>query len=932
MKHRPFFQALGLRVLAVGCVMLGLALASASADSEVVILDTYSHWRAHVTLRPMVFGSARDAQPYPEVALPVSGFRGPTLAAGSPTTPRPPADWMQPHFDDSRWWQDPGPFFGGGIYIYGHTALPHHSRYGIDQPLSLSLLCLRGKFAVTDPKKVESLKFSGEFRGGMVVYLNGKEVARRHLPEGKSDFLSLADGYPWEAYVDEEGVFLKRSSKEPNDRLELRVRQVGSIKLPVAELHKGVNVLALEIHRSPMHLKALEMNQRRPRSMSGNSSRIFWNTVSLLEAKLAARGAGIVTNTHRPKGMQVWNTNPLESVLDTDYGDPTEPLRPIRIVGTRGGIFSGQVVVGSPGTLKGMRAEMSNLKQSGGKGIIQAASITIRYPHASIPDPLTKTVFQSRRYGTPAPLRYHGLLESPPTVVKVKELSEKYLETNPSPPWLGAVQPIWLTVPVPTHAPPGNYEGTLTIRLAGEAPVLVPVTLEVHDFRLPEPTHFQTWVDYVQSPESLAAKFELPLWSEAHWKLIRKSLGFMAAMGSRALYLPLICRTNHGNRQSTVHWIKTSDDYEYDFTLVERYLDLALEAGLKPDVVCFQVWDYHIGRDVTTKYGTGLYGQSSVNEPRQVPVSVLDPATGTVQEMLGPKYGTPEAEDFWKPVAERLREITRKRGLEKAVMLGLAGDYIPTREVVQLWDRLLPGAPWICMAHGGLPGLHGVPIGYRTTVFLAHFAVDPQLRRNYGWQNAKLMAYFPRYPRGSTDGSLFPHAYDALLFEKGLQANLLGAGRLALDVFNRPRFLDSNWASLRLPANWLAAGPQGPISTVRFEVGRAGIQECEARIFIEQALADEKLRAGLGQELADRCQALLDERTRTISWADEKTTNNRYHCYLPGGPLGVDWYAGSDWQTRTARLLATATEVAARAKFGDIIPISLPPSLNDAGD
>ncbi len=83
---------------------------------------------------------------------------------------------MQPEFDDGAWWRAPGPFYGG---------------YGFRQPNTIALICLRGKFGAEDPAKVKSLTFSAVYRGGIVVYLNGKEVKRAHLPEGKMDFGTL---------------------------------------------------------------------------------------------------------------------------------------------------------------------------------------------------------------------------------------------------------------------------------------------------------------------------------------------------------------------------------------------------------------------------------------------------------------------------------------------------------------------------------------------------------------------------------------------------------------------------------------------------------------------------------------------------------------------------------------------------------------------
>ena len=45
-------------------------------------------------------------------------------------------------------------------------------------------------------------------------------------------------------------------------------------------------------------------------------------------------------------------------------------------------------------------------------------------------------------------------------------------------------------------------------------------------------------------------------------------------------------------------------------------------------------------------------------------------------------------------------------------------------------------------------------------------------------------------------------------------------------------------------------------------------------------------------------------------FTDEKGENGMVHSSAPGGPLGYDWYGGSDWQTLSAKLYACAAEVA----------------------
>jgi hypothetical protein len=79
---------------------------------------------------------------------------------------------------------------------------------------------------------------------------------------------------------------------------------------------------------------------------------------------------------------------------------------------------------------------------------------------------------------------------------------------------------------------------------------------------------------------------------------------------------------------------------------------------------------------------------------------------------------------------------------------------------------------------------------------------------------------------------------------------------------------------------------------------REGLQECEARIFIEEALLDPEKSAKLGEELAERFWSLLDRRVTALSHAS--------------GRMGTLVFLGSGRQERTRELFELAGEVAAR--------------------
>jgi hypothetical protein len=78
---------------------------------------------------------------------------------------------------------------------------------------------------------------------------------------------------------------------------------------------------------------------------------------------------------------------------------------------------------------------------------------------------------------------------------------------------------------------------------------------------------------------------------------------------------------------------------------------------------------------------------------------------------------------------------------------------------------------------------------------------------------------------------------------------------------------------------------------------REGLQECEARIFVEKALVEQKVTG----ELAQRCQDLLDRRT--------------HFCrILHSNPSPLQATVGEGWQKRSWDLFRLAAEVAGEVK------------------
>ncbi|MGA2621717.1 MAG: glycoside hydrolase domain-containing protein [Thermoguttaceae bacterium] len=875
------------------------------AGNETVILSG-GYWRLHFTWKPPVVKTAGGIQPGRQK-------KGTWM---NRETPGPPDGWVAPDFDDSRWVRLPGMPFP---QIYPNGAKFEDANFGFSQNDGISPylahLAMRGRFEVTDPSKVKGLTLSLGYRGGVVVYLNGKEVARGSMPAGTATPDTLAEDYPAEAFSMPNGSRLESASppKGNRDRALLHNRSLSGAQIPGSLLRRGVNVLAISVHRAPYHEDVLK------RRGSGGKLTLTWSTCGLWAARLTAPAAdGVAPNVVRSKGLQVWNSNVMAVDFDFDWGDPCEKIEPIRIVGTRNGAFSGKVVVGSDQPIKGLTAKMSLFRSKEG-AVLPASAVQVRYALADRKWLTDMDCGFAARYPRGA-VAFDGLAESAPVEVPIRTGRGFGAWIAPGQPDFvyGAVQPVWVTVKVPVDAPPGSYAGTLSLS-AGGRDFSVPVELRVCAWKLPDPRNWTTFTELIESPESVALYYNVPLWSDEHFRKMEKSFKLIGELGSRSLYIPLICQTNFGNSESMVRWIRTGENtYRYDLKPLERYIEIAERDFGKPRVVCLYVWD---------RFLEGSHNVFGTVKGEPESVTLFDPATQKTEEIALPYYTTAEGKRLWTPLLREVRELFRKHGLDQEVMLGVMYDHTPSKETVAAFAEMTPGLPWVWHAHGsGEANTRGVPIGYKALVYAVKFPKDPSEGRSYGWQGNPLYAQFPRQvlpginPDSMTQKSHHPYLTTCrLIGEMNITGGQNGFGRLGGDFFPVIQDKRGNRFSIegRYPKSspgvpsfdiqscFLKPGPDGALSGHGFEMLREGVEECEARMFIERAILDKKISG----DLAEKCQEALDDRLRSLRRACSDDAGGVVNYAHGASYAGSLWYPGSGWEERSGRLYDAAAAV-----------------------
>jgi hypothetical protein len=617
---------------------------------------------------------------------------------------------------------------------------------------------------------------------------------------------TLADDYPVEAFMRPDGSApLPHPSKDAEQafagRYALRVRTLCA-DLPVRDLRAGVNVLAVQIVRSAYREEPLKFH------WWGVTGATIWSPGALLRATLTAPDpGGLQLHPPSPAAPRVWTAPALAAIgPDPTEGDRLAPLVPIRLQAPRNGVASGQAVVSAPRPVSGLKAEASDLKGPGGS-VIPASGVLVRYARSLDPG---------------RPNSWDVLADAPDGGTPL--------------------QPIWVTVSVPRSAAPGIYAGTLMIT-GLTPPIAIPIALRVHGWTLNDPKDWKTWAALMQSPETIAHHYQVPLWSDRHFALIEKSLALLGALGNKLAVVPVIPRTLTG-KEAMVVFRDEGGRIVPDFRFARRYLELYGTHCGPPRVLCLQIWD------------TWMDGVRKGPPP---PTLRLARANGERSaEIEAPAFGEPGSEVFWKTVVAGARDLVRSLGWDdKSLMLGLLQDGQIRQAPADFFARAFPDLAWVAFSEYGVmpPGPLGLLIspdqagGHGSGKGWIHPRGHPNVtnHRNALHERSPLPAYRPL-------------GLDALL--RGYS----GCGGFGIDYwpiaaagdqpFRAMGHYSRSWGHVIRdgPQALSAPGPDGAIPTARYEVFREGLQEAEAFIAVETTID----RDALPPDVATRCKALRD--------------------------------------------------------------------------
>lgn len=215
-----------------------------------------------------------------------------------------------------------------------------------------------------------------------------------------------------------------------------------------------------------------------------------------------------------------------------------------------------------------------------------------------------------------------------------------------------ANRPAWVQIEVPADAQPGSYTGTLTAR-SNTSLLGFPIRLEVLAATLPDPADWKIHLDLWQHPHATARWHDVPLWSDAHFALLKPEMTRLARAGQKTITCSLIHEPwgmqTYDRFTSMIEWRKRTDgSWTYNYTNFDRWVSFCSdECGM--------------GK-------ARIHGYSML--PWSLTFRYFDDATlACVDVKLQP--GSPEYDAHWGPFLTNFKRHLKQKGWLERMRIGM---------------------------------------------------------------------------------------------------------------------------------------------------------------------------------------------------------------------------------------------------------------------
>ncbi len=233
------------------------------------------------------------------------------------------------------------------------------------------------------------------------------------------------------------------------------------------------------------------------------------------------------------------------------------------------------------------------------------------------------------------------------------------------------VQPVWISINVPSNADAGLYRGILEVDCGKK--FRLSINLTISDNNLPSPSEWKYDLDLWQSPDPVAKVHDVSLWSDDHYRLMRPYYEMLASAGQKSITAFIIDQPwgpgiRYSRDPAFIKWTRKIDGtWAYDYSVFDGYIEFVRSCGINQRINCYSMitWDLKF-----------IY---------------FDEAKGDTVSVYA-KPGTQAYNDLWEPmISDFTKHLKSKGWFEKTTIAMDERDMEGMKAVMALLKRIDPG-------------------------------------------------------------------------------------------------------------------------------------------------------------------------------------------------------------------------------------------------
>ena len=381
------------------------------------------------------------------------------------------------------------------------------------------------------------------------------------------------------------------------------------------------------------------------------------------------------------------------------------------------------------------------------------------------------------------------------------------------------VQPVWISVRVPATAEAGTYSGKIIVE-AGSA-MQLDISIVVSERILPAPEDWKFNLDLWQHPAAVARVHQVALWSDAHFKWMKKYYTMLAAAGQKNITASIVNEPwghqTYDDYPALVKWTKKKNGtWSYDYSLFDKYVSFVMDCGISQRINCYSM------------------------VPWKIAFQYFDEGMGKETVFSG-EIGTPAYNEFWRPMLQDFTKHLKRKGWFSITAIAMDERPMPAMQaVIKLLKEV--DKDWkITLAGDYHPEIEKDIDDYCIASRLRFPKDTLALRQQQGKLSTWYTCCAENYPNGFT---FSPPAEQVWIGWYTAAKNMDGYLRWAYNSWTANPIQDSRFTAW--PAGDTYQVYPGPMSSIRFEKLIEGIQDFEKiRILRQEFLSkkqDQKLK------------------------------------------------------------------------------------------